>query len=450
MVDATAAQVVGPSDDRQIERLAVDSRDVSPGSMFVALRGATNDGHEFIAAAIGAGAIAVLAERLVVETDVAQLIVPDTRAALGAFAYHRMVASRVKVVGVTGSVGKTTTKDMIAAVLARRYNVLKTEGNLNTYTGLPMTAALLAPEHEVFVAEYAMSAAGEIAELCRMAPPDIAVVLNVGHAHVGLLGSIEAVASAKQEMVEGLGPAGNAVLNADDARVAAMAGASRGEVEFFSVAGDKRAGARAEAVQLEGLQGSHFDLVLGGRRLPVRIHIPGTHSVANAVAAAAVGHLCDVAPEQIAAALGAIQPAHGRMEVRAGRRGSVVIDDAYNSSPAAVEAALDVLFEAAERKHIAVLGDMLELGGQSVDLHIGIGRAAASCDLLVAIGEYADDILRGAAEAGMQSDRMARARDAAQAVELVEPHLERAAVLVKASRGLALEHVVAGLVEEER
>lgn len=456
LAQATAGRLVDGGGDLVLDRLVTDSREAGPGALFVALVGETTDGHRFLADAVAAGVSAVLCREAPESLAVPRVVVPDTKEALVDFTRHMLQSHRLRVVGITGSVGKTTTKEMIAAVGARRYGVLKTEGNLNTYTGLPVSVARLEPRHHLFVAEYAMSATGEIALLARMAPPDIAVVLNVGLAHVGPLGSIEAVATAKRELVEALTEEGTAILNADDPRVAAMASHSRGQVLFYGLGqiGDGAPAAaevRAESLQLLGLDGSQFTLALPGGTARVKLQLPGIHSVSNALAAAAVGHRLGVGPDEIAHALESCRPMGGRLVIRPGRHGATVIDDAYNASPASVEAALAVLLAAGpDRPRVAVLGEMLELGDWAEDAHRGIGRAAAGADFLVAAGEHAETIAAGAAEAGMPAERIATAADAGEAAELatelLESRMKGAVVLVKASRGIALEKVVERLV----
>ena len=387
LVEATSGRVVaGVPGDLELERLVTDSRQAGPGALFVALIGEAMDGHRFLQNAVSAGASAILCQAAPAGLGVPVVIVPDTREALVDFSRARLEAVRCRVVGVTGSAGKTTTKEMVAAVLAKRLDVLKTEGNLNTYTGLPMTIAHLEPRHQVLVAEYAMSAPGEIALLARMAPPDVALVLNVGLAHVGMpgLGTIEAVAAAKGELVEALDADGIAVLNADDARVAAMASRAAGRVVTYGLAaarghdrGSPAPDVSAAGLEELGLDGSNFDLALPSGAVPVRLRLPGRHAVRNALGAAAVGMVMGVAPADIAAALESFEPVAGRMQRRPGRRGSEVLDDTYNASPDAVEAALAVLSEIRERPRLAVLGEMLELGDAAAEAHQRVGRAAA-------------------------------------------------------------------------
>jgi UDP-N-acetylmuramoyl-tripeptide--D-alanyl-D-alanine ligase len=445
LAQATTGRLVGADKDLVLDRLVIDSREASAGALFVALVGETTDGHRFLGQAAEAGAAAVLCQSAPEGLAVPRVLVDDTREALVRFTRHQLQRQQCTVVGVTGSVGKTSTKEMVASVLAQRFEVLKTEGNLNTYTGLPMSVARMEPRHQVFIAEYAMSALGEIAFLARMAPPDVGIVLNVGLSHVGMLGSIEAVAQAKRELVEALGGSGVAILNADDARVAAMASASAGRVVTFGLGS---ADVRAEGVRLTGLSGSSFELVVpGGERAPVSLRTPGLHAVSNALAAAAAGHVMGLSVRQVAQGLGAAVPLAGRGSLRPGRHGSLVIDDAYNASPSSMEAALRVLLDETARARVAVLGEMLELGDEAPGAHRQVGRAAAGADFLVAIGEHATQIGEGAREAGMADDKIVIVQSAEAAAAAVEPRLENALVLVKASRGMALEQVVEQLVE---
>ena len=449
LVSTTSGELVPASApaDAVLERLVIDSRQAGPGALFVALAGETSDGHLYLNQAADAGASVLMVQRGRARAlpDPVQVVVADTRRALADFTRGRLAATGVRVVGVTGSVGKTTTKDLLASVLSRRFGVLKTEGNLNTYTGFPMTIARLSPGHEVFVAEFAMSAPGEIAFLCEMAPPEVAVVLNVGLSHLGMLGSVEAIAAAKRELVEGLRDGGTAVLNADDPRVAAMAEAAQRVVTF----GIETEGAdvRAEAIELQGLDGSVFTLVLPDRSLRARIRIAGDRAVLNALAAAAAGVVMGVPAEDIAAGLEACPPPPGRMAVRPGRLGATIIDDSYNASPASMAAALAVLVASPARPRVAVLGDMLELGEAAASAHRGVGRDAAAVELLVAVGEYAEQIAAGAVAAGLDRHRVETVATASEAIAVVEAQLRGAVVLVKGSRGVALEQVVEALVE---
>ena len=449
LAESTGGRLVDAPGEVILDRLVTDSRQAGPGALFVALTGEAMDGHQFIDVAVRNGASALLCRQAPEGLSVPRVIVDDTTEALVGFSRGRLAAHHVQVVGVTGSAGKTTTKEMLASVLARAHSVLRGD-NRNTYTGLAMNLAQLGAGHDVFVGEYGMDARGQIAFLARMAPPDVAVVLNVGLAHVGLLGSIEAVAEAKRELVEALTPKGVAVLNADDPRVAAMASATRGRVVYFGV--DTPADSidySGSGVELNGLAGSSFTLRTPDGSARVQLAIPGRHAVSNAVASAAVAHLLGVTLEDTVAALAEFRPVGGRLNLRPGREGAIVVDDAYNASPGSMEASLQVLASEPGRTRIAVLGDMLELGDAAVEAHRQVGLTAGrSADLLVVLGEFAPTVIAAAREAGMSPEQTLHAEDVDAAVARVEERLPGAVVLVKASRGLALDRVVERLVQD--
>jgi UDP-N-acetylmuramoyl-tripeptide--D-alanyl-D-alanine ligase len=345
-------------------------------------------------------------------------------------------------VAITGSAGKTTTKDLVAHVLGRRLRVHKSEGNLNTYTGIPMTIFRMDPRDRALVVEYAMSRAGEIRELPRVAPPTIGVVLNVGLAHVGLLGSIEAVASAKRELVEGLAPGGLAVLNADDPRVRAMSAVAR-RFTLYGFSND--AVVRAERIRLHGLEGSSFTLVTPRGKAEVYLRLPGHHSVSNALAVAAVALEFEFDAAAIASALHGFLPPARRLNIVSGRNGSTVIDDSYNASPGSMQAALEVLRLAPKGAlKIAVLGDMLELGDHAERAHEEVGALAGkAADVVIAVGDYAPRVVQSARRAGLATDRAFVVEGAEQAVAALTPLLTaQTQVLVKGSRGMRLERVV--------
>src|SRR5256885_5620395 len=443
VVQATRGQLLRGSPDVSLSALFTDSREGKPGSLFVALRGEQQDGHGFIPQAIGRGAAGILCEQPPQAIDdAAVIVVADTRQALFDITADRLRRQALPIVAITGSAGKTTTKDLIAHVLGRRLRVHKSEGNLNTYTGIPMTIFQMDPRDRALVVEYAMSRAGEIRELTLAAPPTIGVVLNVGLAHVGFLGSIDAVAAAKRELVEGLAPGGLAVLNADDPRVRAMSAVAR-RFTLYGVSSD--AGVRAERIRLPGLEGSHFMLITPRGKTDVYLPLPGHHSISNALAAAAVAPEFDFDAPAIASALHGFAPPARRMNIVSGRNGATVIDDSYNASPGSMLAALQVLQLAPRGAlKVAVLGDMLELGEHADRAHEDIGSLAGkTVDLLIGLGEYAPRIVRPGAPDGLPRDRAFVVETAEQAVASVTPLLAaQTQVLVKGSRGMRLERVV--------
>jgi UDP-N-acetylmuramoyl-tripeptide--D-alanyl-D-alanine ligase len=443
LLEATGGRLVSGSPDATFDQLFTDSREVKPGGLFVALKGEEQDGHAFIPQAMERGAAGILCERPPPGIAGATVIqVHDTRQALFAITAYRLKRQSVPIVAVTGSAGKTTTKELIAHLLGRRLRVHKSQGNWNTYTGIPMTIFQMDPRDRVLVVEYAMSRAGEIRELTQVAPPTIGVVLNVGLAHVGLLGSIDAVAAAKRELVEGLAPNGLAILNGDDPRVRAMAAVTR-RYALYGVAHD--AAVRAEKIRLHGIEGSSFTLVTPRGKADVYLRLPGQHSISNALAAAAVAMEFDFDARAIASALHGFAPPSRRMNIVSGRNGATVLDDSYNASPGSMHAALQVLRLAPKGAlKVAVLGDMLELGDHAARAHEEIGSIAGkSADYLIALGEYAPRVVQSARRAGLASERAFVVESADQAVAALIPLLSpQTQVLVKGSRGMRLERIV--------
>jgi UDP-N-acetylmuramoyl-tripeptide--D-alanyl-D-alanine ligase len=443
VVDATRGRLLSGSEDVSLTALFTDSREVTPGGLFVALRGEQQDGHGFISQAIERGAAGILCERAPQSHDhAAVILVEDTRQALFDITSDRLRRQALPIVAITGSAGKTTTKDLIAHVLGRRLRVHKSEGNLNTYTGIPMTIFQMDPRDRALVVEYAMSRAGEIRELTLVAPPTIGVVLNVGLAHVGFLGSIEAVAAAKRELVEGLAPGGLAVLNGDDPRVRAMSAVAR-RFTLYGLATD--AAVRAERIKLHGLEGSSFTLVTPRGKAEVYLRLPGEHSISNALAASAVALEFEFDSPAIASALHGFTPPARRMNIVTGRNGATVIDDSYNASPGSMQAALHVLELAPKGSlRVAVLGDMLELGDHAGRAHDEVGSLAGkAADVVIAVGEYAPRVVESARRAGLAKERAYVLEGADQVVAALGPLLTpQTQVLVKGSRGMRLERVV--------
>ena len=443
---------------RAIRGAAVDSRLVGPGQLFVALPGQRTDGHGFLAAAAVAGAAALVVSRPVPEAvlnalgDVTVLAVPDGVVALGALAAGWRARFDPLVVGVTGSIAKTSTKEAIAAVLGTTFRTLRSEGNQNNEIGMPLTLLRLGRDHRAAVLEMGMYAGGEIADLARLARPRIGVVTSVHGVHLSRMGTLAAIEQAKGELVEALPSDGVAVLNEDDRRVRRMADRTAARVLTYGLSADAEVG--AEDVTSAGLDGMRFTLRLpaarGGRptRLPARIPGLGKLSVHNALAGAAVGHAAGIEPAVIIHALaGGWSATHRGQVVRLGR--ITVIDDSYNASPPSVTAALDLLAGLPGRR-IAVLGEMLELGKGSATGHREVGTAAAAtCDLLVVVGAGASGIAAGAKAAGLDPSRILEARDAAAALDLLRSRLRDGdVVLVKASRGIELDQLVEALRAE--
>ncbi|WP_436787293.1 UDP-N-acetylmuramoyl-tripeptide--D-alanyl-D-alanine ligase [Yinghuangia sp. YIM S10712] len=456
---ADAAQAVGgrlaggaDPETRITAEVVVDSRKVTPGALFAAVAGERADGHDFAEAAVRDGAVAVLATR---ETGTPAIVVDDVVAALGRLA--RAVADRLPdtaVVGITGSSGKTSTKDLIAQVLAHAGTTIAPPGSFNNEIGLPLTvlSAELTTRH--LVLEMGARGVGHIAYLCDVAPPRIGVVLNVGTAHLGEFGDRATIAKAKGELVESLPPTGLAVLNADDPLVRAMAERTRARVVF--VGESASADIRAEDVRLDDQGRASFTLRTPEGDAAVILRLYGEHHVANALACAAVAREVGMGVDTIAAALGeAASASPWRMEVTERADGVTVVNDAYNANPDSMRAALKALAAMAHgRRTWAVLGEMRELGDASMAEHDAIGRLVVRLNIgrLVAVGGREAAWMDIAAKnEGSWGEESVLVPDTQAAVDLLRSELRAGdIVLVKASRGAALERVALALLDDAR
>jgi UDP-N-acetylmuramoyl-tripeptide--D-alanyl-D-alanine ligase len=448
LAQITGGRLVARS-SRHIRGGAVDSRIVNPGELFVALPGERTDGHEFLAAAVARGAAALLVTRLPEAPnlgDVTIVHVVDGLAALHAVAAAWRTRFDPLVVGVTGSIAKTSTKEAIAAVLGGRFMTLKNEGNQNNEIGLPLTVLRLSPEHEAAVLEMGMYAGGEIADLAAIARPRIGVVTAVQPVHLSRIGTLEAIEKAKGELLEALPPEGRAVLNADDARVRRMASRTEAPALTYGFAADADVG--AEEVRSAGTEGMRFTLRAREGRMPVSIPTLGRLAVHNALAGAATGLAAGLSLDEIVAGLARGWSAPHRAELIQAA-GVTIVDDSYNASPASVTAALDLLGGLPGRR-VAVLGEMLELGDGHEAGHRAVGEAAAAvADLLVVVGAGATGIADGAVGAGLAPGKIVRAATREAAFDLVRPRLRDGdVVLVKASRGMELDLLVDALRAE--
>jgi UDP-N-acetylmuramoyl-tripeptide--D-alanyl-D-alanine ligase len=433
---------------------AVDSRRVQAGNAFFALPGERTDGHRFLGEAVAGGAAALVVRTAPPEGELAALhrggsvtiiAVPDTGDALRSAATAWRDRFAPMVVGVTGSLAKTSTKEQIAETLAERWRVLRNEGNENNEIGLPLTLLRLRPEHEVAVLEMGMYVTGDIAQLAAMARPHIGVVTAVRATHLSRAGTLDAIERGKRELVEALPSSGAAVLNVDDERVRRMREHTQARVIGYGFGAG--ADVTAEDVVSLGEAGMQFSLWLPGDiRLAVHLPALGRHSVHNALAAAAVGCAAGLDAGLIARGLSrGFQAPHRTQLLRAG--GWRILDDSYNAAPDSMAAALELLGSLPGRR-VAVLGEMLELGDGSRDAHLEVGRRAAElADQLVVVGPGATGIASGAADAGMAAEAITMAPDRDAAVAVLLAALQPGdTVLVKASRGAALDLVVDALV----
>jgi len=432
--------------------VALDSHLVTPGALFVAIPGARVDGHDFVADALNDGAAAALVDHEV-GTPGAQILVADTVEALADLArsIHAGASFRgMTTLAVTGSSGKTSTKDMLAQCLEPVGPTVSPRGSYNSRFGLPATVAAIDDDTRFLVAEMGASGVGHIAWLCTVAPPDVAAVLNVGHAHLGEFGSVADIAAAKGEIIEALPAGGWAVLNADDPLVAAMAPRTKANLAWFSAGGADVPGADvwvgARDVSLDGLDRASFRLVgrgpAGPFDEPVSLQTLGAHQVANACAVTAMCLCAGLTPSQIAAGLNAaVARSAWRMAPVELPGGRLLLNDAYNANPDSMEAALTAVARMAASRHgtaVAVLGDMLELGDGAAPYHEAVGERAAGLGIdVLAVGQFAGTLAAGARRAGGKADVVGRADVADWLLEK-----EYDIVLLKASRGVGLESVV--------
>ncbi|WAX80508.1 UDP-N-acetylmuramoyl-tripeptide--D-alanyl-D-alanine ligase [Streptomyces sp. KMM 9044] len=424
-----------------------DSREVVPGSLFVAFVGERVDGHDYAAAVVEAGAVAVLASRPV---GVPAIVVQDVQDALGALARHVVRRLGAILVALTGSAGKTSTKDLIAQVLRRRAPTVFTPGSLNNEIGLPLTALTATRETRFLVLEMGARGIGHIRYLAGLTPPKIGLVLNVGTAHIGEFGGREQIAQAKGELVEALPEDGTAVLNADDPLVRAMASRTKAGVLLFGESDE--ADVRAENVRLTDSGQPSFRLHTPSGASDVTMRLYGEHHVSNALAAAAVAHELGMSADEIALALSeAGSLSRWRMEVTERPDGVTVVNDAYNANPESMRAALRALAAMGKgRRTWAVLGKMAELGDEALAEHDAVGRLAVRLNVskLVAVGgREAAWLQLGAHNEGSWGEESVHVSDAQAAVDLLRSELRQGdVVLVKASRSVGLESVAQALL----
>lgn len=464
--EIASARVLAGADARVakqgIRRLSTDSRDIGEGDLFVAIAGERMDGHDFVPAALKKGAVGALvrddyrlpasAPRRAGRAPVL-LGVPDTlRAYQQLAAYHRN-RFQIPVVAVTGSNGKTTTKEMVADVLAQRWPVLRTEGNLNNRIGVPQTLFRLTPRHKAAVVEMGVDQVGQTARLCEIVRPTVGLITNIGPDHLEFFGSMDVSAQAKGELLEFLPPEGSAVLNADDAYFGYLASRARCEVLAFGLS--SKAQVRAERLTMGSRQGTQFLLRLPGRSKPqpVSIRVHGLHNILNALAAAAVGHAMGLNPGTIAEGLARFRPAAMRSQVLT-VGGIRIINDCYNANPASMKAAIDLLLAlGAGGRTVAVLGDMLELGSSAPELHREVGAYLAERGVaqLISCGALGKHVAEGARAAGMAAEHVVHEPDAARAGAALKGMVQDGdVVLVKASRGMKMEQAVEMLAGKPR
>ncbi|MCK9418302.1 MAG: UDP-N-acetylmuramoyl-tripeptide--D-alanyl-D-alanine ligase [Nitrospirae bacterium] len=433
----------------EITGVSIDSRTIREGELFVAIKGDRFDGHDFVPGVMKKGAWgALVAPKALADTlplfgGLKNILpVEDTLIALQELAYLHRRKFSVPVVSITGSNGKTTTKEMLAGILQQQGPVLKNEGNLNNHIGVPLTLLRLNAGHKAAVVEMGMSALGEIDALARFVGPDVGVITNIGPAHLEFLKSMDLVAQAKGELFGHLKPDGTAVLNADDQYFDTLKKKFGGRVLSFGI--DKASAVRASDIRQEKDR-MEFTIRSGNSTVKVRLRAVGKHNVYNALAAAAAALAMGISMDAVKNGLDAFQPLAMRSELRQ-VQGRTVLADCYNANPASMDAALSTLASLRSGgKTIAVLGDMLELGIVAIDAHQTIGKTIArlGVDLVITLGPLAKHVGEGAIDAGMPKDRVLEARSQAEAAALLKK-LSRPGdvVLIKGSRGMKMEKIL--------
>jgi UDP-N-acetylmuramoyl-tripeptide--D-alanyl-D-alanine ligase len=434
-----SAEPVHVAGDPTASGYSIDSRTIQPGELFFAVKGEKMDGHDFVAQAIKKGAIAAVVAREKqgqLPAGLPVIAVDDTLAALQTLATCVRRLWGKPLVGVTGSAGKTTTREAIAHVLATRLKVHKSEGNLNNHFGLPLMLLKLQPEHDIAVIEMGMSHAGEITALAKIAQPEVGVVTNVAPVHLEFFDSLAGIARAKYELIESLPATGTAVLNADDEYVSQFGRDFHGKVVKYGMS--PTAAIRAENIEAHGEQGSAFDIVVGDQRERASLPLVGSHNVLNALAAVGVALDDGFTLVDAVAALSTLSAADKRGQVV--RLGNItVINDCYNSNPKALAAMVDALSTMPAKRRIVVAGEMLELGPAGAEMHRESGRhiAEKGIDLLIGVRGLAEQIVAGARAAGTKAEFVPTAEAAGE--WLAKNTSDGDVVLLKASRGVKLE-----------
>jgi UDP-N-acetylmuramoyl-tripeptide--D-alanyl-D-alanine ligase len=432
-----------------IKGVSIDSRKIREGELFVAIKGDRFDGHDFVPEVMKKGAWGAIVDRSMLEAQFGKFgglpnIIPveDTLRALQEISFLHRKKFSLSMVGITGSNGKTTTKEMAAGILKQQGPVLKNEGNLNNHIGVPLTLMKLEKDHRAAVVEMGMSAPGEIDLLARLVNPDVGVITNIGPAHLEFLGSLDRVAEAKAELLGNIRDGGTAVLNADDPYFAALKQKWNGRVISFGI--DQRADIKASGIKQDG-EFTDFTLDAKGSTVNVRLRTVGRHNIYNALAAAAAAVAVGMPLESIKRGLDEFAPVAMRSELKV-VKGRTVLADHYNANPGSVKAALETLVTLRPgARSVAVLGDMLELGPSAGEDHRAIGRIAAhlGVDVLIAVGPLAKLMLEGAHEAGMPRERLFAAGSHAEAaVRLAKESKNGDAVLIKGSRGMKMEKIL--------
>lgn len=449
IIDFSAAELLQGEINLIIEKIVIDSREANNNSLFIAIIGENQDGHQYLEDAVKNGAAALIVDReiesdFLTDADISILKVDNTTKALQDIAHnYRMSFDDLKVIAVTGSAGKTTTKDLIYSVLSQKYNCLKTEGNYNNHIGLPLTLLRLTAEKEFAVVEMGMSALGEIDLLAKIAVPDLGVVTNVAAAHLKQLGSLENIAKAKKELIDNLSNSDTAVLNYDNLYTKKMGKDSSAEVIYFGF----KSGADIQALSYNYSPEQelvNFNLLYKNKKYNFEFNRAGKHNIYNAMVAILIAFKYNLSTSLIQAGLLKTKFSSLRMEFIELNNGAKIINDSYNANPLAVKAALDVLAEKKGTRKIAVLASMLELGESSAEKHQKIGEYAAkkSIDILITVGKEAEEIAVGAASK-MKTEKIVKLADNEACINFLLNEIKSEdLILIKGSRANKLEEII--------
>lgn len=437
---AVNGQLLCGEEESVIRSVTTDSRQAGEQMLFVPIIGERFDGHDFIDNVWGQGTAAVLTQKdIILPSEGAVIRVEDTFEALADLARAYKKQYPVPTVAVTGSVGKTTTKDMLASVLGKKYRTLKTQGNFNNEIGVPLTIFQLEKEHQSAVIEMGMSGFGEIRKLASIAQPDVAVITNIGMSHIEKLGSQQGIFEAKMEVAEQFGPHNVLIVNGDDPFLSTIKGKGEYQVIYYGIHNPEN-DVVAKDIVSGGLQGIRFTACVDGNEYPVAVQVAGEHNVYNALSAICVGRQFNIPMEDILQGIAGFELTAMRMAVEE-KNGITIINDCYNASPDSVRAALSVLADAPGQRKVAILGDILEMGGFAKKAHQELGKSVAEkkIDVLITAGENAFYLAKAAEEAGVTVYAFETTE---QACSYVKKYVKAGdAVLVKASRGMRFETI---------
>ena len=443
IVEATQGRLINPRVDLKVFDVSIDSREINTGDMFIAIQGESFDGHDFIQKAIEKGAALIITQRPLERCNISYILVKDTLKALQDIARYYRNKFRIPFIAVTGSSGKTTTKDMIASVLSQKFKVLKTEGNFNNAIGLPLTLLKLQYSHEIAVLEMGMSSLGEISLLSDIVRQDVGVISNVGIAHIEKLGSRENILKAKLELFLYFDKNSTAVINGDNDMLCGFHSDKYRVIKYGLKEGND---IYAYAIEEKGEEGIDFSINLEGVQSDFTVALPGMHNVYNALSAITVARLFGMEAEDIRRGLKSFKPSKMRMDIINLDNGVKLISDVYNANPESMRAAIDVLkVLKSEGRKICILGDMLELGILSSQEHFKIGMYAASqgADIIIAVGNFSNDVIKGGAQWGTDRNSMHAFPSIEEAAESLPGIIKPGdAVLVKGSRGMKMEYIV--------